>query len=121
MENTQTDSNQQVPVQQIPLPNATAVLVLGILSIVLCWCHGIIGLVIAVIALILASRDLALYQANPGKYTPGSYSNVKTGRTVAIIGLVLAAVFLFILIISFLFLGLNFAMFPWEMIEDFNQ
>ena len=28
------------------LPNATAVLVLGILSLVFCWCYGFVGLVL---------------------------------------------------------------------------
>jgi len=106
--------------QRIPLPNASAVLTLGILSIVLCWCHGIIGIIMAVIALVLANKGLALYYTNPETYTENSYSNTKTGRTVAIIGLVLAGLFLFILIVSFIFLGLNFALFPWEMIKDIN-
>lgn len=120
MENTQTNSTQQPSVPQMALPNASVVLVLGILSIILCWCHGIIGLIMAIIALVLANRDLTLYHQNPDQYTIRSYNNLKSGRTVAIIGLVLAGVFLFLLIISFLFLGLNFALFPWEMIEDFN-
>ena len=30
------------------LPNATAVLVLGVLSLVFCWCYGIIGLVLGI-------------------------------------------------------------------------
>ena len=102
------------------LPNASSVLTLGILSIVLCWCHGIIGIIMAIIALILANRDLNLYYSNPDKYTVNSFNNIKTGRTVAIVGLVLAGTFLFILTISFLFLGLNFALVPWDMIDDFN-
>ena len=39
-----------------PLPNATAVLVLGIISIVGCFCYGIVGLICGIIALILASK-----------------------------------------------------------------
>jgi len=120
MEDSPTTTNQQPNVTQIALPNASAVLVLGIVSIVLCWCHGIIGLVIAIIALVLASKDLTLYNANPQNYTEASYKNLRTGRTVAIIGLVLAGLFLFFMIIGLLFLGLNFAMFPWEMIEEYN-
>lgn len=116
MENTNNLLNQK-PVVQVPLPNAQTVLVLGIVSIILCWCHGIIGLVLAIIALVLASKDLALYNADPQKYTPGSYSNLKSGRTIAIIGLVLAGVFMFMLLIGLFFLGLNFALFPWEMME----
>lgn len=108
------------PLNNMNLPNASTVLTLGILSIVLCWCHGIIGMIMAVVALVLANRDLALYRSNPNAYSPNSYNNVKTGRTVAIIGLVLAAIFLFIIIISLIFLGLNFALFPWEMMDEFN-
>ena len=119
MENNQEITNQPQD-SQIPLPNASVVLVLGIVSIVLCWCHGIIGLIIAIVALFLANKDLALYNQNPEMYTPSSYSNLKSGRTIAIIGLVLAGVFLFFLIIGLLFLGLNFAMFPWDMMEYYN-
>ena len=112
------ESNAHSPQNQANLPNSSAVLTLGILSIVLCWCHGVIGIIMAVVALVLANRDLAAYHSNPAHYTDNSYRNVRTGRTVAIVGLILAALFLFILIISFLFLGLNFALFPWEMIEN---
>ena len=70
---------------QQPLPNATAVLVLGILSIVLCF----IGVVLAIIALVLAGKDNRLYAASPEVYTPGSYNNLKTGRICSIIGLIL--------------------------------
>ena len=107
-------------VSKVNLPNASTVLTLGILSIVLCWCHGIIGMIMAIIALVLANRDMALYRANPDAYSINSFNNVKTGRTIAIVGLVLAGIFLFIILISLLFLGLNFAVFPWEMIDEFN-
>ncbi|MBN2174802.1 MAG: hypothetical protein JW731_11770 [Bacteroidales bacterium] len=120
MENTTSESSQPTTQVQIPLPNSSTVLILGIISIVLCWCHGIFGLIIAIIALVLANRDMSLYAQNPERYTPSSYSNLKTGRTIAIIGLVLAAVFMFMLVIGLLFLGLNFAMFPWEMFNGNN-
>ena len=119
MENTNIKTNHPAEVQ-IPLPNAQAVLVLGIVSIVLCWCHGIIGLILAIIALVLANKDLALYNQNPDSYTQSSYSNLKSGRTIAIIGLVLAGVFFFFMVILLLFFGLNFAFFPWEMMEYYN-
>ncbi len=107
------------PKNQVPLPNASTVLTLGIVSVVLCWCHGIVGLILAIVALVLASKDMALYNSNPSIYTPASYSNVKTGRNIAIIGLVLAGVFLFFMIIALLFLGLNFALFPWDFFNEF--
>lgn len=84
-----SQSNQQV----LPaLPNATAVLVLGILSIVVCFITGII-------ALVMAKKDMALYEANPGMYSPASLSNIKTGRICAIIGLVLQGIGILIYII----------------------
>lgn len=68
------------------LPNATAVLILGILSIIGCCFYGI-GLVFAIIALVLASKDTKLYKANPSAYS--NYSTLNIGRILAIIGIVL--------------------------------
>jgi hypothetical protein len=75
---------QQYPMQQ-PLQNATAVLVLGILSLVICG----LGLVLSIIALVLANKDLRMYNGSPELYTPSSLSNLKGGRICAIIGLIL--------------------------------
>jgi hypothetical protein len=44
-----------------PLPNATASLVLGIISIVFCWCYGIVGFITGVIGLVLAIKDSKTY------------------------------------------------------------
>ena len=97
-QNQQQDylSNQYQQSQQ-PLPNATAVLVLGILSIVICFITGII-------ALVLANKDMALYRANPGAYSPQSYSNIKTGRVCAIIGIALQLIGFLVYIIFIVFL-----------------
>lgn len=70
------------------LPNATVVLVLSILSILFCWCYGILGLIFSSIALILANKDMKLYRENPQNYD--NYGNLKAGRIIAIIGLILA-------------------------------
>lgn len=81
------------------LPNATAVLILGIASIVGCFCYGFVGVVCAVVALILANGDLKLYHANPGHYSVTSYNNLNAGRICAIIGIILSMIsFLFIII-----------------------
>ena len=69
----------------MPLPNATTVLVLGILSIVICGFLGIIGL-------ILGNKDIALYKANPGIYSESSLSSLKAGRICSIVGLCLWAI-----------------------------
>ena len=80
------------------LPNATAVLVLGIISIVTCWCYGIVPIVCGIIALVLAKKDMGLYAAMPGNYSETSYKNLKAGRICAIIGVSLGAVYVVIII-----------------------
>jgi magnesium-transporting ATPase (P-type) len=69
------------------LPNATAVLVLGIISIITCCCYGILGLIFAIIALVLAKKDMELYKQSPEKFS--NYNNLNVGRILAIIGLVI--------------------------------
>lgn len=98
-----------------PLPYSTTVLVLGILSIVTCFCYGFLGIILGIVALILAKKDLQLYHSAPESFT--GYENLKAGRICAIIGLVLSSIFLFIVIIYFVFLGM---MISWaELMGDF--
>lgn len=96
------------------LPNATAVLVLGICSIFPgCFCYGIVGIVCGIIALVLAKKDLALYAANPGNYIEGSLKNLKAGRVCGIIGLCLSSLYIIFLIVYVVILGAAFSMMPW--------
>lgn len=76
------------------LPNGTTVLVVGILSIITCCCYGIVGLILGIIALVLAKKDLALYNDNPELYL--NYSNLNIGRILAIIGIVLSTIYLLV-------------------------
>ena len=85
------------------LPNGTAVLVLGILSIVTCCCYGFIGIILGIIALVLANKDLKIYQANPELYL--NYKNVSIGRVLGIIGIVLSSIFLILIIYISIFVG----------------
>ena len=71
------------------LPNSTLILVFGILSIIGCCCYGLFGIVFGILAIVLAKKAKDLYYANPELYT--GYENVKTGRILGIIGLVLSA------------------------------
>lgn len=97
---------------QQALPNATAVLVLGILSIVTCCCfYGIISLVLGIIAIVLSKKDIGLYLSNAGMYTEGSYKNLKAGRLCAIIGVALSAL---IIIACIIFI----AVFGFDMLRD---
>lgn len=79
------------------LPNSTAVLVLGILSIVFCCCcYGFIGLILSVIAVILASKANKIYNTEPNAYSESSYKNMKAGKVCAIIGICLSSLFMLI-------------------------
>lgn len=100
---------------QIPVPNSAAVLVLGILSIVLCFCYGLIGMTLGIIALVLASKGTTIYKANPNAYSLTSYNNLKAGKICAIIGVVLSAIYLIFIVIYILILGAAFAAMPWDM------
>ena len=83
------------------LPNSTAVLVLGIISIVTCLFYGVIGLVCGIIALVLFKKDNNLYNSNPSLYTEPSYKNLKAGQICAIIGLSLSALFILFMVFVF--------------------
>lgn len=119
MENQSIDSQPQQA-----LPNSTAVLVLGILSIVffLCYiCLGIIGLTLGIIALVLANKDNKLFQSSPEKYTSSSLSNLKAGKICAIIGICLSCLWLIIgaiyVVFILVFAGGAFA----EILEAFKD
>lgn len=87
------------------LPNATAVLVLGILSILFCCCYGFISVILGIIALVLAKKDMQLYNAEPQTYT--NYQNLNAGRIMAIIGIILGAIYLVYVIILFSTIGME--------------
>jgi hypothetical protein len=116
-ENINQQFNQQFGQQaggQKPLPNSTAVLVMGIISIVGCFCYGIVGLVLGIIALVLAAKDTSLYQQNPGMFSEVSYKNMKAGKVCAIIGLSLSALMFIIIIIELVIFGSLATSAPWS-------
>ncbi len=90
------------------LPNANSVLAMGIISIASCWCWGLIGIVLGIIALVLYGRDIQLYTAEPERYTQTSLANLNAGRVCAIIGLVLSVVFGIGIILKLIFFGAAF-------------
>ncbi len=125
MENPQNPQQINQQFQQTfgqqPLPNATAVLVLGIISIPVCFCYflfGIPGLVLSIISLVLSGKAKKTYEENPTLYTLTSYNNMKAGRICAIIGLCLNILCLIgmILYIVFFLTLFSGAMsgFPWN-------
>lgn len=90
------------------LPNATAALVLGIISLVGAFCYGIVGVICGIIGLVLANKDRKLYQANPGLYASASYSTLNAGRVCSIIGLILGSLVVIITIVYLVFFGALF-------------
>jgi uncharacterized membrane protein len=85
------------------LPNSTLILVFGILSIVTCCCYGVIGLIFAIIALVMAKKATELYLENPELYD--GFQNVKTGKILAYIGLGLNIIYLIYVIWMYTSLG----------------
>lgn len=105
---------------QINLPNATTVLVLGIISIVGCFCYGIVGIICGIIALILAKKDKNAYNINPERYTLSSLKNLNSGRICAYIGLSISIIYLLISISIIAFFGLEIFTNPEAVIEKYS-
>jgi hypothetical protein len=113
MEN-QTTQTQQNLGGQMPLPNATGILVLGIVSIALCWCYGIIGIACGIIALVMAGKAKATYLASPDTFTVSSYNNMKAGRICALIGTILSSLYIVFIIVYILIVGAALTTLPWN-------
>ncbi len=74
--------------EQQKLPNATLILILGIAGY-LCCCFAGIGIIPAGIAFFLATKSEKIYKENPELYD--NYKQIKTGKTVSLIALILCA------------------------------
>lgn len=98
--------------EQQRLPNSTLILVLGILSILTCCCYGVLGLILGIIAMVMANKATAMYMENPEQYT--GYQNVKTGKILAIIGIIINLMYLGWVIYLFATIG-------YEGIMNMNQ
>ena len=99
---------------QQQVPNSTAVLVLGIISIVGCFCYGIVGLILGIIALVLASKANTLLEQNPAIYSEASIKNLKAGKVCAIIGTSISALFFLFMIVYIIIVGSVIAGMPWD-------
>ena len=84
------------------LPNATAVLVLGILSLVFCWCYGFVGLVLGILAVAIASGPRRAY-----------LEHLSAGRVCGIVGICVAlavVAFVILMILGVTALGVGSAL-----------
>ena len=92
------------------LPNSTASLVLGILSIItgIC-CYGVLGVILGSIAIVLGKGAQNTYKQQPEIYN--GIGNAQAGFITGIIGLVLS-----LLYIAFLFW--LFSTIGWDAMQD---
>jgi len=120
---TQVNQEQTInQVEQIQLPNATGILVMGILSIVgFCCFAGLIGVVFGVLAVVLGVKAQKEYNEKPEKYTLKSYNNANAGKICGIIGLSLSGIFVvwFIIKLSLVgwAIGALLSTMPWDTIN----
>jgi len=101
------------------LPNATAVLVLGIVSILTCCCLGLFGLALGIIGLILTNKDLILYNQSPEKYI--NYQTLNTGKILCIIGIVMSAIAILYFVWFFKMVGFDALTDPALMQEKMKE
>jgi len=114
MEKVNLDSNMNV--EKKSLPNATATLVLGILSIVSCFCYGLPGFILSIIALAISGKSVQMYKENPDAWL--DYGNLKAGRIMAIIGLCLSGVLVLVLVLYIVLIG---GIAAFSITEVFNE
>ncbi|MFK7814547.1 MAG: CCC motif membrane protein [Maribacter sp.] len=98
--------------EQQKLPNVTIILVLGIASIILCWCYGVLGLILSIVALILAASSKKVYLQSPENYI--DYGSLKTAKIIAIIGLILN-------ILLVLFFAWAISAIGWDVIQSGDE
>ncbi|ASS48806.1 MAG: hypothetical protein A3D31_06310 [Candidatus Fluviicola riflensis] len=97
-------SNQGGGFQSSNVPNASATLVLGIISIATCWLYGIPGIVCGIIALVLHKKDKMIHATDPQRYE-SSFKTSKAGFICAVIGTSLSAFWILYVIIMLVFVG----------------
>jgi hypothetical protein len=94
------------------LPGDPLAITLGIVSLVFffifCSCYGIIAvitLIISIIGLITANKNIRLYHAEPERYSYNTFRSVENARIINIVGVVLSGLVTAILIFLLLFFG----------------
>jgi hypothetical protein len=115
--NQPTRGNVHTTPYPVNLPNSNTILVLGILSLLLCWWHifSIAGVILSIVTLSLARKEKSIYSLQPAQFTLSSLNNVKVGRVCAIIGLIISVV---VFVLSVLMIIGFFTLMPiWGMVD----
>jgi hypothetical protein len=84
------------------LPNATLILVFGILSIGL---SCFFGVAFGIVALILYKKEKEKYIQSPESYSKNSFGMLNAGKTCAIIGTIVSSVATLFMILYIIFIG----------------
>lgn len=117
-ENNQPNQNQNFQGRNFEfkpaLPNSTASLVLGIISLVTFFCYGIVSIVLGILAVVNSNKAMAYASQNPGAFSESSISNAKAGKVMGIIGICIGGLYLFIVILFFVFIGTAIWSLPWH-------
>lgn len=91
------------------IPNGTLILIMGILSIIGCCCYGLPGLIFGIVAIILAGKATKVYMEAPENYS--GFGNVKAGKIMGIIGVVLS-----VLMVAYMIWIISY--FGWETFQN---
>jgi len=102
MSESELDANLDFEQNQIALPKSQTALVCGIIA--LPFSLGIIGVILAIIAITNGSSAVKTYNENPAKYTEKSFKNANAGKICGIISL---SIFVASIVIALSILSMN--------------
>ena len=80
-----------------------------------CCCYGILSFILGGIGIYLANKDTKEYNENPDLYS--NFNNIKTGKILCIIGIVLGVIYLAIVAWCISYFGLEAMQNP-ELMEE---
>lgn len=101
MENINQSNDPLFSNSKVMLPNATAVLVLGICSIV--FSCVVVGLILGIIGIVLSGKGKRMYKEAPALYE--GYGQLNAGYIMSIIGTCLGALYVLYVIVVVAILG----------------
>lgn len=87
------------------IPGAGWILFIAILSLQFYLYYGVVGIISGMLGLSFATVKKNEFIESPGKYSSGSYSVLKAGRIISIVGLVISSFYALIFILERIDLG----------------